>query len=179
MDTRDIRLGARQWVWIASIWGGLGLFDALQTVFVMRSERMHHAWLILFATVTFSWLPWALATPLILRLARKFPPKKPIRIMTWLVHLSACTTMGLVFSAWTSWLDFLFDPYLDPVPSPYMPLWFGKFYNGLLSFVVLYAAILTLNYVLDTKAAGPTADRDRATQRATREGPTPCLAAAD
>ncbi len=57
MDTRDIRSGAPQWVWMAAIWLGLGLFDALQTVFVMRSERMHHAWLILFATVMFSWLP--------------------------------------------------------------------------------------------------------------------------
>jgi len=151
MDTRDIRPGARHWVWIASIWISLGLFDALQTVFIMRSERMHHAWLILFATVTFSWLPWALATPLILCLARKFPPAKPIRILTWLVHFSACATMGLVFSAWTSWLDFLFNPYLDPAPSPYMRLWFDKFYNGLLSYVVLYAAILTLNYVLDSQ----------------------------
>jgi two-component system LytT family sensor kinase len=52
MDTCDIRLGARQWVWIGSIWVGLGLFDALETVFIMRSERMHHAWLILFATIS-------------------------------------------------------------------------------------------------------------------------------
>lgn len=151
MDTHDIRPTARQWVWFASIWVGLGLFDALQTVFVMRSERMHHAWLILFATVMFSWAPWALATPLILRLGRNFPPAKPIRILAWLVHFFACATMGLVFSAWTSWLDFLFNPYLDPSPPPYMRLWFDKFYNGLLSYVVLYAAILTLNYVLDSQ----------------------------
>jgi len=32
-----------------------------------------------------------------------------------------------------------------------MALWFDKFYNGLLSYVVLYAAILTLNYVLDSQ----------------------------
>ena len=151
MGTQNSRQVARQWVWMASIWVGLGLFDALQTVFVMRSERMHHAWLTLFATVMFSWLPWALATPLILRLGRKFPPAKPIRILTWLVHLSACAAMGLIFSAWTSWLDFLFNPYLDPAPSRYMALWFDKFYNGLLSYVVLYAAILTLNYVLDSQ----------------------------
>ncbi|WP_433984857.1 histidine kinase [Tunturiibacter empetritectus] len=151
MGTQNSWQAARHWVWMASIWVGLGLFDALQTVFVMRSERMHHAWLILFATVMFSWLPWALATPLILRLACKFPPAKPIRILTWLVHLSACGTMGLIFSAWTSWLDVLFNPYLDPAPSPYMRLWFDKFYNGLLSYVVLYAAILTLNYVLDSQ----------------------------
>jgi two-component system, LytTR family, sensor kinase len=151
MGTQNSSQTARQWVWMASIWVGLGLFNALQTVFVMRSERMHHAWLILFATVMFSWLPWALATPLILRLARKFPPAKPIRILTWLVHLSSCTAMGLIFSAWTSWLDFLFNPYLDPAPSPFMELWFDKFFNGWFSYVILYAAILTLNYVLDSQ----------------------------
>jgi LytS/YehU family sensor histidine kinase len=49
-------------------------------------------------------------------------------------------------------LYFLFNPYLETTPSPYLQLWFDKFYNGLLSYVVLYAGILMLNYVLDSRA---------------------------
>ena len=46
-------------MWIASIWFGFGLVDAMQTVFVMRAEGMHHAWVRLFVTTMLSWLPWA------------------------------------------------------------------------------------------------------------------------
>ena len=152
MGTEDIRADSPRWIGMASIWFSFGLIDALETVFVMRSEGMHHAWLILFAAVMFSWLPWVVATPLILRLSRRFPVVKPISTLTWLVHVSACAATGIVSSAWTSCLYFLFNPYLEPAPSPYLRLWFDKFYNGLLSYVVLYAVILMLNYVLDSRA---------------------------
>lgn len=87
MSIEDIRADSPRWIGIASIWFGFGLIDGLETVFVMRSEGMHHAWLILFAVVVFSWLPWIVATPLILRLSRKFPLVKPISILTWIVHV--------------------------------------------------------------------------------------------
>jgi two-component system LytT family sensor kinase len=160
MDSHNTRSGSppraqwyrrARWVWIVAIWLSLGLFDALQTVFVMRSEGMHHAWLILFATIVVSWLPWALATPLVLSLGRRFPPAKPIRILNWIVHLCVCAIIGLAFSAWTSWLHVLFNPYAYATPQHFAPILFVQFYNDILSFVVLYAAILTVNYVLDSR----------------------------
>jgi len=140
------------WIWVTGIWLGFGLVDALDTVFVMHAEGMHHAWLILFATVMFSWLPWALATPLILRLSRQFPLARPVRILTWLVHLAAYAGTGLATAAWTSLLYFLFNPYLDPVRAPYMQRWFVNFWNGLVPCAVLYAALLALYYFLDSRA---------------------------
>src|SRR5262249_50926784 len=56
------------WLWNALVWLGVGLFDATQSVFVMRSEGMQHAWGAVFSVLLLSWLPWALATPLVLRL---------------------------------------------------------------------------------------------------------------
>jgi two-component system, LytTR family, sensor kinase len=44
------------WLWIAAVWLGIGLFDATQTVFVMRAEGMHHAWTKLFVTSLLSWI---------------------------------------------------------------------------------------------------------------------------
>src|SRR5260370_7956818 len=73
MDATHTPLQSR-WYRIASIWLGVGLFDATQTVVVMRSEGMHHAWVQLFVTLLLSWLPWALATPFVLRLGRRYPP---------------------------------------------------------------------------------------------------------
>jgi two-component sensor histidine kinase len=151
MGTEDIRADSSRWIGIASIWFSFGLIDAFETVFVMRSEGMHHAWMILFAAVVFSWFPWIVATPLILRLSRKFPLVKPISILTWPVHVFACAATGIVSSAWASYLFFRFNPYLESAPPPYLGLWFAKFYNGLLSYLFLYAGILMLNYVLDSR----------------------------
>lgn len=62
-----------RWFWIATIWSVCGLFDASQTVLIMHSEGRHHPWLPLFGTEPAGWLPWALATPLIVGLARRYP----------------------------------------------------------------------------------------------------------
>ena len=59
------------WLWIAAIWCAGGLIDASQTVLVMHAEGKQHPWLPMFGTELVSWLPWALATPLISGLARR------------------------------------------------------------------------------------------------------------
>jgi hypothetical protein len=102
---------AHRWLWIASIWLGFGLVDAMQTVFVMRAEGMHHAWVKLFWTSVVGWIPWALATPLVLWLGQRFPPVRLRPVSMWLSHLVACPAIGLIFCAWTSWLQILFNPY--------------------------------------------------------------------
>jgi two-component system LytT family sensor kinase len=153
MDTNHIPSHAHRWAWIASIWFGFGLIDALQTVFVMRAEGMHHAWVKLFVTTVLSWLPWALATPLVMALGRRFPPVKLSSLATWLAHGAACVTIGLIFAAWTTWLDQLLNPYANNSTSgPFVHLWLDRFYNGILSSLVLYAAILAVSYVLDSRA---------------------------
>jgi two-component system LytT family sensor kinase len=99
-----------------------------------------------------SWLPWALSTAFVLRLGRRFPPVKLRPLVTWVTHLGACAAIGLIFSAWTTWLDVLLNPYANSsAPGPFAHLWFDKFYNGILTFLVLYAAIVTVSYVLDSR----------------------------
>jgi hypothetical protein len=153
VESSHVRSRSYRWIWIASIWLGFGLVDAMQTIFVMRSEGMHHAWMKLFATSVLSWLPWALATPLIMRLGQRFPPVKDGSIVTWSAHLAGCAAIGLIFSAWTSWLEFFLNPFAYALgPGRFGSLLFDKFYNGILSFLLLYAAILAVNYVLDSRA---------------------------
>jgi two-component system LytT family sensor kinase len=152
MGIVQIRRETPNWIWIAAIWSGLGLFAASQTVFAMRAEGMHHAWLSLFATILLSWLPWALATVPVLNLGHKFPPLTLKRPATWLIHLAACLGIGLTYAVWTAWLDTLFNPFANPSPIPFHLLWLDKFYNGMLSSVVLYATILTVSYGLDSRA---------------------------
>lgn len=141
-----------QWLWIASIWLAFGLFDATQTVFVMRSEGMHHAWTKLFVTMVLAWIPWALATPLVLRLGHRFPPLKFRHFSTWLVHLVAAITVGLTFTAWMTCLELLMNPYAVASPrGTFLSIWLDRFYNGLLATLLLYGTILIVNYVLESR----------------------------
>src|SRR6202162_3051104 len=141
-----------RWLWIAAIWSGVGLFDATQTVLVMRSEGMHHAWARLFVTQLLVWLPWALATPLVLGLGRRYSPAQWRRFRTWGTHIGACAAIGLVFAVWSATLEELLNPWAKVSgPGPFVTLWLEKFYNGLLSFTVLYCFILAVGYVLESR----------------------------
>lgn len=140
------------WLWIAAIWSGIGLFDATQTVVVMRSEGMHHAWVRLFFVLLLGWLPWALATPLVLRLGRGFPLAQWRSASTWSAHLVACTCIGLVWATWNASLEELLNPWAHvPGPNPFGQLWLQKFEGGLLTCLVLYAAILLVSHTLESR----------------------------
>jgi len=141
-----------QWLWIVSVWCALGLFDGTQTVFVMRSEGMHHAWVKLFITMVVTWIPWAVATPLVLRLGRRFPPVKFRPLSTWLVHLVSALAVGLAFSAWMTCLEVLMNPYAVPSPrAPFLSICIDRFKNGILADFLLYGTILTVNSVLESR----------------------------
>ena len=139
------------WKWIASIWLTLGLFDATQTVFVMRSEGMHHAWARLFFTDVVAWIPWALATQLVLHLGRRFPLVKFRPLSSWLIHIAAALAVGLAFSGWMTCLEVLLDPYAMPSRGTFGFIWFDRFFNSLLATFLLYGTILIVNSVLESR----------------------------
>ena len=141
-----------RWFWIASIWFGLALFDATQTVVVMRAEGMQHAWLRLFVTLLFSWLPWALATPFVLDLAREYPLRRSKAFSAGLSHLAACVSIGLVSAAWVAGLVLLLNPWANSSPpGPFLHAWLDKFYNQILSSLILYGCILVVGSMLDSR----------------------------
>jgi two-component system, LytTR family, sensor kinase len=152
MDATNTRTPTTQWRTIAAIWFSIGLFDATQNVFVMRAEGMHHAWSRLFLTLLISWLPWALATPLVLRLGRRYPPTQLRPLSTWVRHLTACVSIGLVFSVWSATLQVLLNPYAKaPASSAFSKTFWESFYNGLLACFLLYSAILLVSHLLESR----------------------------
>lgn len=142
----------RQWIWIAVIWIGVGLFDATQSVFSMRAEGMHHAWLKLFFTLLLTWVPWALATPFVLRLGRRYPPSRLRPFSTWFVHLAACVAIDLATSTVGAALEALLNPFaISGGPAMFSHLFPYKVENGLLASLILYAGILAVGYVIDSR----------------------------
>jgi signal transduction histidine kinase len=141
-----------RWAWIAAAWTGVGLIYATQTVISMRASGTHHAWATLFITHVVEWLPWALATPLIIRLGRRYPPTRNTPALGWTLHLAAVIATGLADTAWSATLDILFNPSgQTPSPGPFMKVWVPKLLYGQLGFLILYAFILTIVYVLESR----------------------------
>jgi two-component system LytT family sensor kinase len=150
MDGKIASTSASRWLWIAAIWFGVGLFDATQTVFTMRAEGMHHAWMRLFITLLFAWVPLAVATPVILNLAHNFSPLRPRAFSAWLIHVSACCTLCLVASAWIAGFETVLNPWGDASASYGSRLWF-RFFSGLSSYLILYVAIVGIGYAIESR----------------------------
>ena len=113
---------------------------------------MHHAWARLFIVLLLAWLPWALATPLVLRLGRQHPLAQWRRVSTWATHLAACASIGLVWATWNASLEELLNPWAHvPGPDRFADLWLQKFENGILTYIVLYATILLVSHTLDSR----------------------------
>jgi two-component system, LytTR family, sensor kinase len=144
---------AHTWLWSASIWLGFGVVDAAQTVVVLHEQGTHHDWLKLFGVTVLFWLPWALATAPVIQLGRRFPPVHVRPVRTWVVHLAAWLAIGLVFVTWTTWLGRSVDLYRSgPGSQPMAKLLLERFLNGSLASLILYAGILIVSLVLDSKA---------------------------
>ena len=151
MQTNAAKTPAAKRHWIALIWLGVGLIDATQTVFPMRAQGMHHAWVRLFATQVVNWLPWALATPLIVNLTRRFPLLRAASPRAYGIHLGAIAAIDVAVAAWTSWLEVVFDPWLTQgVKETFIGLWLPKCAYELLPSLVLYGFIVAIVYVIDS-----------------------------
>lgn len=153
MSTQAPQTRSYSWRWIASIWLGIGLVDAMQTVIVQHEQGRHHDWIKLFGVSVLFWLPWALATAPIMHLGHRFPLVHLRPVIHWIAHLGACFMTGIVFSMWTLWLGRFVDLYGDPsTAQPFMKLLWQRFLNGSVAALFLYAGILVVSYVVDSRA---------------------------
>ena len=153
---------SHNWFWIASLWAGLAVLDATQSVFAMRHAGMHHAWVKLFVVLMLDWLPWALVTPWVISLGRRHPPawKSP---QTWVLHVCVIVAIDVVASAWAAALEVVFQPWLPDFEShAFLVTWPLKIYGSILPAFIMYALILAITYVLDARARAAAQQTDTA-----------------
>ena len=151
MDLRPSPAPRQPWRWIALLWVAFALVNATQIVAGMRAAGMQHLWSRLFFTVFASWLAWALATPLILRLGRRFPPTQWRHATTWIIHLAACLATGVVYSIWAATLQILLQPWGYVQVKRFWGTAFYVFSGEFHLFLILYAAILAIHYTLESQ----------------------------
>jgi hypothetical protein len=140
-----------RWPWIAAIWCVGGLFDASQTLFMMYEEGKHHPWLPLFGTEFVSWLPWALATPLIVGLARRYPIIRDVSLRTAVIHLAAFTAVSAIAEGWSAVLQMAFNPWENRRWPTFFETWSTTLSFQSVTFLIAYALILAVTFVVDAR----------------------------
>ncbi len=140
-----------RWLWIAAIWCAGGLFDASQTVLMMREEGGHHPWLPLFVAEFCSWLPWALATAPISALARRHPITRGTTAATAAAHLATFIGVSLGAAAWSAVLEVAFNPWGHSEPNSFIDVWRNMLLNQVLTYLIVYALILTVTFVVESR----------------------------
>jgi two-component system LytT family sensor kinase len=139
-----------RWLWIAVVWFAGGLFDASQNVLIMRNEGRHHSWWPLFVTELALWLPWALATPFISRLARRYPFARGTVLRTAALHLVIFVVLAMITEAWSAALQVEFNPWGNRKPPQFATTWSTSLLYQSLTFLIVYALILTITLILDS-----------------------------
>ena len=151
MAETHTRVRSIRWLWIAAVWCAGALFDASQSVLIMRAEGRHHAWLPLFGTELASWLPWALATPLIVGLARRCAIGRGMNVRTLAVHLTAFAAISVLTETWSAWLQVLVNPWGNRQWPTFVDTWSTTLIFQALTFLIVYALILTVTHLVDAR----------------------------
>jgi len=151
MIATHIGVRSTRWGWIAAIWSAGALFDASQTILIMHAEGRHHAWLPLFGTELVSWLPWALATPLLVGLARQYPIGRGLSVRTLTVHLAAFVAVSALAETWSTVLQMLFNPWNNRKWPTFVDTWTTSLTFQVLTFLIVYALILAVTYLVDAR----------------------------
>jgi two-component system, LytTR family, sensor kinase len=151
MSATSAAVRSIRWRWIAAIWAVVGLFDASQNVLIMRAEGRHGAWWPLFVTELAIWLPWALATPFIISLARRHAMIRGATAATIAIHVAVFSVLSIVTEAWSAVLQVLYNPWANRRPPEFFDTWRTSLLYQALTFLVVYALILTITYVLDSR----------------------------
>lgn len=140
------------WRWIAAMWCAGGVFEAGQAVLIMRfAEHKTHAWLPLFATELATWLPWALATPWVIHLARRYTIIKDTTVRAVAVHLAAFLAISVVAEAWSAVLQVLFNPWGNRRPPTFWDTLSITLLYQVVLFFIGYALILAITYLVDSR----------------------------
>ena len=159
MASKDRFVPGPRWRSIAAIWGGIGLVDATQTVVSMKAMGMHHAWVELFVFQLSGWLPWALATPWVMRLSVRAPlrlrwqngrSETATALRAWGLHGASWMALSMIASLWIGLTEHLLNPWNpNAPPRPVLELFRLQAYSWLLASLFVYYCIVMAGRMLE------------------------------
>jgi two-component system, LytTR family, sensor kinase len=135
--------------WLAVAWVAVGVITATQVVVGLAALGEHHNWATLFFTTAACWLIWVAATPVILRLSRRFPLMGAGNWRNIPVHVAAALVISFVRIAWSAALEWAVNP-LDVEPHAhyrgvFLVMVYMQFHTGF----IIYAATVAIDNIVD------------------------------
>jgi len=140
---------------------------------------MHHAWVELFVFQFLGWMPWALATPGVMRLSVRAPLRlrwqrgsglAAAMMRAWGLHAACWFSMSVGASLWIAVTEHLLNPWNpDAPPQPVLQLFLLHVYAWILASLFVYYCIVIAGRMLEADerlAAQRTASADLARQLA-------------
>lgn len=142
-----------RWRWIALFWGVGAAFEAIQSVFILHAQGRQGGEPLLFVIEMASWLPWALATPFVIRLARRRPILPVPKASAVVAHFGALLACTMAAEAWSAGLQMLFNPWAHrEAPAFWDTLGVTLVFHGLIC-LFAYALILVVTWLVDSRDA--------------------------
>jgi signal transduction histidine kinase len=139
------------WRWIAVFWTAAAVFEATQSIFIQHALGLRGGEAVLFATEVAGWLPWALATPFVINLARRHPIVPAPTARGIAAHLVALVVITIIAEAWSAGLHVVFNPWAHrQAPSFWGALCATLIFHALIC-LFAYALILAVTYLVDSR----------------------------
>jgi two-component system, LytTR family, sensor kinase len=150
MTETDTGGRSTRWRGIAAIWIAGLLFDGSQTVLFMHAVG-RRAWVLIFVFEVVSWLPWILATPLVIHLARRYTLTRGRIATSAGVHLAAFISISLLGEAWFAMLQMSFNPWgYTPQPT-FAEAWRTSLPYQVLPYLIVYALLCGIVLIADAR----------------------------
>src|SRR5262249_1155814 len=123
MNTAPSNHSVPHWLAIVAIWGGIGVCGGTPNLVSMKAMGVAHAAVELVVSRLLDGVPWALATPLVMRAGARHPLSAPhAGLARSLVrHVALWLAVSVVANLWSAGLESLLNPW-NPMRPP-MPVW--------------------------------------------------------
>jgi signal transduction histidine kinase len=139
------------WRWIAIFWFAAAVFEATQSLFIQHAIGRRGDEVLLFVIELAGWLPWALATPFVIELARRHPIVPAPTARGVAAHLVTLFAITMIAEGWSAALHMLFNPWAHrQAPTFWDTLSATLIFHGLIC-VFAYALILAVTYLVDSR----------------------------
>ncbi len=141
-----------KWAIVLGIWTFFGLLNASQVYIGLRAEGPphDHGFLPLLAWQLANWYTWALLTPLILWLGRRFPFTRATWARGLAVHFFFCALMAILHSAVHNIATIYIRPFGSMTSErPFLDMFWGKLTSQFHLELLIYGTILGISYALD------------------------------
>ncbi|PWT93728.1 MAG: sensor histidine kinase [Blastocatellia bacterium] len=136
---------------VIGIWVFLGLIYAAPVYVEMRAEVMNHAAWRIFSWATLTWSAWAIATPSMVWLARRFPLVGSRWKYNLLVHFPAFLIVSIFHSAVATFVVLSVKPFdnMGALPMKFWPRFIARLPSSVGSDLLIYGAVVGVCHAID------------------------------